>query len=121
MTTTEGELTGDAARAAADVDTEDGSPPGLGIRNEARLALEVVALTSFVVARPVLASFGRSAEVFIARGADWADVFAFVLALLVVPPLVLAAVGALAGLGGARVRGAVHAWGWRRCWRPRSG
>jgi hypothetical protein len=109
MTTTEGELTGDAARAAADVDTEDGSPPGLGIRNEALLALEVVALTSFVVARPVLASFGRSAEVFIARGADWADVVAFLLALLAVPPLVLAALGALAGLGGARVRRAVHA------------
>src|SRR5918994_458699 len=109
MTTTEPGLTGAVAQVAVDVDTEDGSPPGLGIRDEALLGLEVVALTSFVVARPVLASFGRSAEVFIARGADWADIVVFVLALLVVPPLALAALGALAGLGGACVRRAVHA------------
>src|SRR5215207_6816547 len=104
MTTTERQPTGDAARAAAHVDSEDGPPPRFGIRNEAQLALEVAALTSFVVARPVLASFGRSAEVFIARGADWFDVVAFAVALLVIPPLVLATAGALAGLGGARVR-----------------
>jgi hypothetical protein len=60
MTTTERQLTGDAVRAAAHVDTEDGSPSRLDVRNEAPLALEVVALTSFVVTTPSPTAYGVS-------------------------------------------------------------
>lgn len=70
--------------------------------------MEIVALTAFVLARPVFAAFGRSAETFVARGADWTDVVAFALMVALVPPLVLVA-GELA-VGGVSRR----ARGWAR-------
>jgi len=71
-------------------------------------ALEIVALTAFVLARPIFGSFGRSPETFVARGADWTDVLAFALLVALVPPLVLVA-GELA-VGGISSR----ARGWAR-------
>jgi hypothetical protein len=78
-------------------------------RAEAVLGLEIMALTSFVVARPVLDSFGRSPETFLARGADAFDVVLFGLTIQFGPPLLLAAgAAAVAGpvaLVARRVRG----------------
>ena len=72
------------------------------------LALEVVALASFIVARPLLASLGRSPETFLARGADWTDVIVFAALLVVLPAAVPVAVGALANVAGPRVRAGAH-------------
>ena len=79
------------------------------VRSEAPLWLEIAALTSFVIARPVLGSFGRSTEVFIVRGADRWEVLAFSAALLLVPPLTAGAFGALFSLGGEVPRRLAHA------------
>ncbi|HEX6425521.1 MAG TPA: sulfatase-like hydrolase/transferase [Acidimicrobiales bacterium] len=78
------------------------------VAREWPLALEVVALTVFVVARPLLASLGRSPETFIARGADWTDVIAFGVLLILLPAAVLVAIAAVANAGGPRLRAAVH-------------
>ncbi len=117
MTTTDQPATDSRPHAEAEVVARDDEADESGrgdrlrriIRREAPLALEVAALTSFVIARPVFASFGRSAEAFIARGADWPDVVAFAVVLLIGPPLGLAGVGAVAGLGGDGLRRTVHA------------
>ncbi|HEY7070908.1 MAG TPA: sulfatase-like hydrolase/transferase, partial [Acidimicrobiales bacterium] len=71
-------------------------------RREVGPALEIVALTAFVFARPIFGSFGRSPETFVARGADWTDVVVFALLVALVPPLVLV-VGELA-VGGVSSR-----------------
>jgi Sulfatase len=65
--------------------------PRLSVRREALLALEILTLTTFVWARPIFSSFGRSPETFVARGADWTDVVAFALLVLLLPPLLLVA------------------------------
>ncbi len=108
--------TGPSSAAPTDTPASaDGTAPARGdrvrrvLRAEWRLALEVVALTSFVIARPVLASFGRSAEVFIARGADWTDAVAFVVVLLVAPPLAATGLAAVTRLGGESARRVAHA------------
>jgi len=78
-------------------------------RHEAALALELVALSAFVVARPLLGSLGRSPETFVARGADWTDVVAFTLLVVLVPAAAPVAVGLLSRLAGGRVRLVAHA------------
>ncbi|HEX6420930.1 MAG TPA: sulfatase-like hydrolase/transferase [Acidimicrobiales bacterium] len=78
------------------------------LRTELLAALEVGGLTSVAVTRPVLDSFGRSPEVFLARGADRADVVLFVLAVALVPVAAVAAVGAVTRLAGIAVRRWVH-------------
>lgn len=72
-------------------------------------ALELLALTAFVLARPVLGSFGRSPETFVARGADWTDVILFGL-VVVIGPVVALMVGELVvGLvAGERARWFAH-------------
>ncbi|HEX6420426.1 MAG TPA: sulfatase-like hydrolase/transferase [Acidimicrobiales bacterium] len=83
------------------------SRPGAA-RREAGLALELVALTAFVAARPLLGSLGRSPETFLARGADWTDVVVFTLLVVLVPAAAPVATGLAARLAGGRVRAAVH-------------
>jgi hypothetical protein len=79
------------------------------IRRGRPAALELLALTAFVFARPVLASFGRSPETFVARGADWTDTIAFGLVVLLAPPLLLMVVELAVGLvAGERVRRLCH-------------
>lgn len=95
-----------------------GSPPpgGPGGRSGARFlhrvlppALEVLALSAFVVARPVFASFGRSPETFVARGADWTDVVAWALVLLLGPVVAVMVGETLVGLvAGERLRRVAH-------------
>lgn len=78
------------------------------IAAEALLALEVAGLAAFAFARSVLDTFGRSPETFVARGADAATVVQFGLVVALVPPLVLALVGAAARPFGSPMRRAVH-------------
>jgi hypothetical protein len=65
--------------------------PRWSLRRELLLALEILALTSFVWARPIFASFGRSPETFVARGADWTDVLEFALLVLLLPVVLVVA------------------------------
>jgi hypothetical protein len=89
--------------------------PGPGTRGPGTLrrglpaALELLALTAFVIARPVFGSFGRSPETFMARGADWTDVIVFGLVVLLAPALVLIVAEVVVGLvAGERVRRLCH-------------
>jgi hypothetical protein len=77
-------------------------------RDEIGLGLEVAALTAFVISRPVLDSFGKSPETFVARRATTADVVIFGLLVAFVPALVVASVGGASRLFGPRVRSHVH-------------
>ena len=72
-------------------------------------ALELLALATFVFARPVLASLGRSAETFVTRGADWTDVAAFVVVVIAAPALVFVAIDLAARLVSVRALRPVHA------------
>jgi hypothetical protein len=87
-----------------------GAVAGAGVGREALPhALELLALSSFVVARPILASFGRSPESLVARGSDWTDAIAFALVVVLAPLVVLVAAESLVGLvAGARARRLVH-------------
>lgn len=78
------------------------------VREEAALAAEIAALTGFVVARPVLASFGDSPETFIARGSEALEVILFGLAVTLLPVVAIATVGVASRRAGAEVRQLVH-------------
>ncbi|HEX6167379.1 MAG TPA: sulfatase-like hydrolase/transferase [Acidimicrobiales bacterium] len=80
------------------------------VRREALpYALELLALSSFVLARPLLASFGRSPESLVARGSDWTDVVAFALVIVLAPVAVLVAAESLLALvAGVRARRLAH-------------
>jgi Sulfatase len=91
------------------------------LRDEVLLALEICGLAALAVTRPVLDSFGRSPETFIARDASTTDVVLFALAVAAVPTLVMALAAAATRLAGPRARraaqltlvgvlGAVAAW-----------
>lgn len=73
-------------------------------REELGYVLEIVALTSFVVAQPVLDVFGDAPQVFLQAGAERADVVRFAVAVVAIPPLVVGAALALTRLGGRKVR-----------------
>jgi hypothetical protein len=104
-----GDIAGDGPQA-------DGPGPGWRARltrhawrEQGPLALELLALSSFVVARPVLASFGRSPESLVARGSDWTDVVAFGLVIVLAPVVALVTAESLVGLvAGPRVRRLAH-------------
>jgi Sulfatase len=70
--------------------------------------LEIVALTGFVVAQPLLEVLGRSPDFLVFRRVDGRDIVALAVAITLLPPLALWGVGVLAGLLGRRVRRAVH-------------
>ena len=94
-------LVGTEASELAESPPTPGRPAGrwrTAWRRERTGALEIAALTSFVVARPVFGSFGRSPETFVARGSDWTDVVAFALVVLLVPPALVVAAELVAGL-----------------------
>ncbi|MGH3679700.1 MAG: sulfatase-like hydrolase/transferase, partial [Natronosporangium sp.] len=70
--------------------------------------LELFALCGFVVVQPLLEVIGGSPDFFIFHGVNGAQVVALVAMFVLVPPVVLWAVGVLSGLVGPRVRRAVH-------------
>ena len=65
-------------------------------------------LCGFVVVQPVLDVMGRSPDFFLFNGAGRWEIVALAALVALVPPLVLWVVEQGAGLGGARVRHAVH-------------
>ena len=74
-----------------------------------RRAIELAVLCAFAFAQPLFDLLGRNPEFFAVRGSPSGDIVLFAVALVVLPPLVLTGVVALAGLAGPRVRDAVHA------------
>lgn len=66
------------------------------VKAELGLALETAALVAFAFSRPILDSFGRSPETFIAHGAAAPDIVLFALGVAIIPVLLVAAVGLLA-------------------------
>jgi Sulfatase len=81
----------DASGGATAATPPQSREPRWSARREALLALEILTLTAFIWARPIFGSFGRSPEAFVARGADWTDVVAFALLVLLLPPLLVVA------------------------------
>ena len=77
-------------------------------RAQRPLVLEIAALTTFVFARPVLSSLGRSSETFLTRGADWTDIATFVAVLVALPVLGLVVVDTAAGVVSVRAQRWVH-------------
>lgn len=101
MTTLLGSEPGEASEPSDPALEAPTAPPGrwrTAWRRELTGALEILALTSFVVARPVFGSFGRSPETFVARGSDWNDVILFALVVLLLPPALLVAVELAVGI-----------------------
>ena len=68
----------------------------------------LLGLTGAAIAQPILAAFGDSPETFIFRRAQGADLVRFALLVVLVPPLVLWALGALVGLAWPAARAQVH-------------
>jgi Sulfatase len=90
----------------------DGDGPGPGRRPwwrvELLAALEIAGLAGLAFTRPVLDSFGRSPETFLARDASRNDVVLFALVVAIVPTAVVALAAAASRLAGWRVRRVVH-------------
>ncbi len=79
-----------------------------GVRQEAGLALELAALTAFAFSRPVLDSFGRSPETFVARGADAPAIVQFGVVVALGPALAFALVGLASRILGTTGRRWAH-------------
>ena len=78
------------------------------VRAEVLAAAEIVGLTGLAFARPILDSFGRAPEAFLARDADPLDLVLFALAVTLVPPALVAAAACATRVLGRRARGAAH-------------
>jgi hypothetical protein len=74
-----------------------------------RRALELAVLCAFAFAQPLFDLLGRNPEFFAVRGSPSGDIVFFAVGLVLLPPLVLTGVEALAGLAGPRALDAVHA------------
>lgn len=79
-----------------------------GALGEVMLIVELSALCAFAFSRPILDSFGRSPETFVARGADATTVVLFGLGVTLVPIAAIALVGLGARAVGTRPRWWVH-------------
>lgn len=82
--------------------------PGLGRRGELWAFLELLALCGFVVVQPVLEVIGGSPDFFIFHGVTGGETMWLVAAFVLIPPVMLWGLGALAGLAGGRVRRGAH-------------
>ena len=74
----------------------------------ARNGLHLAGLTSFAFAQQYFEPLADGPDFFIERGATSLDVLLFALGFVLVPPAVLLALEALAGLAGERARDGVH-------------
>lgn len=79
-------------------------PPGTFVR----AGLHLAALSAFALAQPLFDLLSRNAEFFAVRGSTRWDVLLFALGVALVPPLVLLAVEALAGLAHPGAASALH-------------
>lgn len=89
-----------------------GSGPGLKFAKRGRprlgMAFEIVGLTAFVFARPVLDITGRSPEIFSSRGESRAAVVGFAVSVVVIPALAVIGIEELLGLFSGRARLGFH-------------
>jgi hypothetical protein len=83
-------------------------PGGLDARELATAWLHLGVLWSFAVAQPLLDLLGDAPEFFVARENTRVDIIVLGLVLVLVPPLVLVALEALAGLVSAPLRRGLH-------------
>jgi hypothetical protein len=68
----------------------------------------IAALSGFAIAQPLFNLLGKYPEFFVVRGSPRVDIVAFALLATLLPPALLVAIEALAGLISARVRWIVH-------------
>ncbi|HEV2767970.1 MAG TPA: sulfatase-like hydrolase/transferase [Acidimicrobiales bacterium] len=73
-------------------------------RREGRYFLEILAVSGFAVAQPVLGSFGDSPETFVATHASLRTIVMFGIGVAVLPALAVWALAAATGLVGGRAR-----------------
>ncbi|HUF85318.1 MAG TPA: sulfatase, partial [Acidimicrobiia bacterium] len=78
------------------------------VREEGGYFLEILALTAFAFAQPLLDVFGRSPETFVFRGAGTRDIVLFAVVLCLVPPLAVGGCAAVANWFGRDVRQVVQ-------------
>jgi Sulfatase len=71
--------------------------------------LDLLALTGFVVAQPLLEVLGKSPDFLLFRQADARDIVALAIAITLLPPLALWALEVVVGVAGRRPRQAAHA------------
>lgn len=81
---------------------------GARIKTELLLAAEIAGLCGLAFTRPILDSYGRAPEAFLAREASRLDIVLFALVVAVLPTVVLALAAAATNLGGHSVRRAVQ-------------
>lgn len=98
----------DAEAHREDVPTIDGRDRRWQWRVELGYLLELAALCGFVFTQPVLDTFGRSPETFIAHNASRTDILLFALIWAAGPALALWLLAQISHLGGERWRGRVH-------------
>lgn len=79
-------------------------PPG----SLARAGLHLAGLSAFAVAQPLFDLLSRNAEFFAVRGSSRSDIVLFAVGLVLLPPLLLVAAEALAGLVHARAPTVLH-------------
>jgi Sulfatase len=79
-------------------------PPGSFLR----AGLHLAALSAFAIAQPLFDLLSRNAEFFAVRGSARSDIVAFALGVLLVPPLLLLALVALAGLADRSAATGLH-------------
>jgi hypothetical protein len=96
--------TGGIGGSPAEAVAAPGEPERSGVTSELLLGLEVAALAALTFSRPVLDTFGRSPESFIARQATATDIVLFGLVVAFAPALAFAALGSLTRLFGAPAR-----------------
>ena len=77
-------------------------------RSARRRLVELLVLTGFVVAQPVLEVYGKSSEVFVLRDISGRGVVAFTAVVVLAPPLLLWLLGTLAARLDARLGALVH-------------
>jgi hypothetical protein len=99
---------GDARGTDLDAGLEPAARPRRALRGEVLAVVEVCGLAGLAFTRPVLDSFGRSPETFIARHASTSDVLLFALAVALLPALAVGIPAAAVRLLGARARRTVH-------------
>lgn len=73
-----------------------------------RNALHLAVLSTFAFAQPLFDLLGKTPEFFVVRRSTALDVIVFALVAALVPPALLVAIEALAGLASARALGVVH-------------
>jgi hypothetical protein len=78
------------------------------MRELAAAGAELSSLSAFALAQPLFDLLSRNAEVFAVRGSMSGDIVLFAVSLVVVPPLALLALEALAGLADRRLRLGLH-------------